>query len=61
TAMLTYLVGELYRRLGRFAEAEAVFEGVREDLLPDWLRPGFRAMRKLVEIKDGSSKTLPKT
>ncbi|MEW6173743.1 MAG: DUF2225 domain-containing protein, partial [Bacillota bacterium] len=42
TAMLTYLVGELYRRLGRFAEAEAVFEGVREDLLPDWLRPGFR-------------------
>lgn len=60
TAMLTYLVGELYRRLGRFAEAEAAFDGVREDLLPDWLRPGFAAMRERARRRDSLPQMLPR-
>ncbi|MEW6183169.1 MAG: DUF2225 domain-containing protein [Bacillota bacterium] len=58
-AVTGYLVGELYRRLGRFSEAESVFGGLKEDSLPEWLRPGFRAMRDLAALRDDSPKVLP--
>ncbi|MEW6770877.1 MAG: DUF2225 domain-containing protein [Bacillota bacterium] len=59
-AVACYLVGELCRRLGRFTEALAVFAGVKESALPDWLRPGFAAMRERARLKDDTPQVLPR-
>lgn len=58
-AFTAYLVGELCRRLGRFTEALEAFAEVREGTLPEWLRPGFIAMRERAKLRDGTPQMLP--
>jgi len=59
-AVVAYLVGELYRRLGRFTEALAAFEKVEEEALPAWLRPGFHAMQECARLKDDTPQVFPR-
>jgi len=58
TAVVTYLIGELNRRLRRFEEAVAWFERIPASV-PAWLAPGVRQMRDLAEQGDASPCTLP--
>lgn len=58
-AIVTYLIGELNRRTGQFAEALAWFGRLPPDL-PSWLAPGAREMQALASRGDASGRTLPR-
>lgn len=58
-AIVTYLIAELNRRLGQFAEALDWFERIPAHI-PSWLKPGVRLVQDLAARGDASPCTLPR-